>query len=526
MGLGELQMPKSRFYKWDLLMRGLKLIGIWLLLSGSLYAQVADEKFVVVVYNVENLFDADEVALYDDYKPDRYRPTDMAKKIKNITQVLAHFRGGKGPNIILFQEFEADQTPGSQPVDYVGLLKKYSSTTVDAMLSGEVSRDVRDLPVEVLLLKSLQEAGLDRYEIAMGEYRPDPTGRTVAHVNATFSQFPIVKSTTHQTAGARGILEVVHQVHGNPLFTLNNHWKSGASNLEDETVRLGNARTLRARLDQILQQDPSADVIIGGDFNSQYNQKNMNPTMKQTAINDIAGSQGDELALLRTGGPSLYNLWFELAVDRRGSDVYQGNWGTLMQIMLTRGLYDYKGVQYVDNSFGVAALENLNAQPGTKVPFAWQSIDGLSGGFSDHLPIYAQFQVVKDNASSKYLQLQNPGTSNAPNVARAVDYAAAANAQSFEDVKSLGSDKKLRTLDNIGHIFKVDSKVSADFPFRVMIFEEEYTVWSHNEKFRVNMYQRFPVGSTMKFLGELGIHKGKWQFVVRDPSWLEVDSAK
>jgi endonuclease/exonuclease/phosphatase family metal-dependent hydrolase len=480
------------------------------------------DRFVVVVYNVENLFDVDKVALYDDYKPDRYQAKDLLKKLENITRVLATFKNGKGPEIVLFEEFEADQTPGTTPFDYVDFLNKYSGTTVEAMLGGNLTDSVRDLPVQALLLKSLNDAGLNKYNVAMGEYRPDPTGRTVAHVNATFSQFPITRSTTHQTDGARGILEVVHDVGGSPLVTLNNHWKSGASNVDDEKIRLGNARTLRQRLDQILKADPSTDVLIGGDFNSHYNQSATNPKMQQTAINSVAGSQGDELAIRNPTGPSLYNLWHDVPLNRRGSDVYNERWGTLMQLMITRGLYDYSGVQYVDNSFAVAAIENVNAQAGSRVPISWESIDGVSGGFSDHLPVFAEFRRVTENDKNRYLPLIDPGINDDPRDLRPIDYAATAQAKPLRSVKNLGSDTAIKSIDNIGHAFLVDATVSGNFPFRIKIFDEEFTVWAYNEKFRVSIYNRYPLGQPMVFLGELGVHKGKWQFIVRDPSWLEV----
>jgi hypothetical protein len=401
-------------------------------------------------------------------------------------------------------------------------MKSYSQTTVEAMLGDGLTDAVRDLPVQALLLKSLQDAGLSSYSIAMGEYRPDPTGRTVAHVNATFSQFPITRSMTHQTDGARGILEVMHDVGGSPLVTLNNHWKSGASNVDDEKIRLGNARTLRVRLDELLKADPAADIVIGGDFNSQYNQSATNAKMEQTAINDIAGSQGDEMAIRQLDGPQLYNLWHEVPLNRRGSDVYNQQWGTLIQIMITRGLYDFSGVQYVDNSLNIAAIENVNCQAGSRAPIRWQMIDGKSGGFSDHLPVYAQFKRVTEDAKDRYLPLSNPGTNDAPTELRSIDYAATAQAKPFRTVKSLGSDQAIKSIDNIGHAFLVEVTVSGNFPFRIKIFNEEFTVWAYDEKFRVNIYNRYPLEQSMVFLGELGVYKEKWQFIVRDPSWLEV----
>lgn len=88
--------------------------------------------------------------------------------------------------------------------------------------------------------------------------------------------------------------------------------------------RRANATTLRTRLDELLATDPNADFIVAGDLNSHYNQKQRYRAMGTTAINDVLGSQGNELNL-RGKDRDLYNLWFELPSDQRGSDIYKEN---------------------------------------------------------------------------------------------------------------------------------------------------------------------------------------------------------
>ena len=125
---------------------------------------------------------------------------------------------------------------------------------------------------------------------------------------AVLTRLPVRRHRSHPTLNARAILEVEAEVDGAPLFLFANHWKSGASDPETEPVRIANARTLRTRVDEILAADPNADIIIGGDLNSQYNQRQRYPRMKETGINDVLGSQGNELAVRQPGRP-LYNLW-------------------------------------------------------------------------------------------------------------------------------------------------------------------------------------------------------------------------
>jgi hypothetical protein len=62
----------------------------WVLCFG-VATGVGASPFTVVIYNVENLFDADEVAIYDDYQADRYTPAHFATKLENIAEIVAVF---------------------------------------------------------------------------------------------------------------------------------------------------------------------------------------------------------------------------------------------------------------------------------------------------------------------------------------------------------------------------------------------------------------------------------------------------
>ncbi len=490
--------------------------------ANSTESSDAVPEFTICVYNVENLFDIDGIALFEDYRPDRYGPGHLLVKLKNITRVLSAVDDGKGPAIILFQEFESDQSNRNEAFDYGAFIKQYAETSIEAMLTEPVSDTIKDLPAEALLLKTCHDQGLGPYEVVVGQYRPDPLGRTVAHVNVTFSRFPVLEARTHQSPGARGALEVVHQIGDYKLYTFGNHWKSGASNPKEETLRVGNAQALRDRLNEVLRDDPFADVVIGGDFNSQYNQLQRFPNMKQTGVNSVLGSQGNEWAIRQPGGPNLYNLWYELPPEDRRSDTYQGEWGTLMQMLITRGLYDYRGVQYVDNSFGTLALENVNAQMITGMPFRWKSVNGSGAGFSDHLPIMARFRVARENDSSRFLELKHPGTegNTIAETSGVKTNHQIADAKGILATRDLGSDAAVGNLDGLGKIYLVEATVSAEKPMRIKLFRDEFKIWSFDRDLRTKIYERFPVGSTMKFYGELDFHEGMWQFLVHDESWL------
>ncbi len=99
-------------------------------------------EFTLISYNVENLFDADQVAIYEDYaesgKPDAYSPAKMLVKMQSIGKVLQSFNNGDGPEIACFNELEMDFTPDSKVSDYAGFLEKYKDTTAEKMLTSEL----------------------------------------------------------------------------------------------------------------------------------------------------------------------------------------------------------------------------------------------------------------------------------------------------------------------------------------------------------------------------------------------------
>lgn len=495
-------------------MRHRLLLPIALLLLGL--GSAAGREFTVVAYNVENLFDVDGVSLFDDYQPSAYGPRQLATKLANVSAVLRRFEDGRGPDLVMFCELEADQTPAGHAVDAAAFLRKWSAHPACELLeSAPLPAELADVPAWLWLLKQLTDDGLPPYQAAVGEWRPDPTGRTIAQENVVFSRFPILEQRTHETDGARGVLEVVVEVDGRRLTLLDNHWKSGASDPATEPVRIGNAQVLRRRLDEILRADPHADVILGGDFNSQYNQKQRYPAMPETAMNDVLGSQGDEAAMERDGGPDLYNLWFEVPDERRGSDVFHGEWGTLIQMLLTRGLYDLRGVQYVDNSFTVGAFPGLNADRATGRPVRWRSADGGSG-FSDHFPVAARFRTVAPERAGQWLMLTQPSrTREGPSAAVPVAIPAGA----IEDLSSWQAGREFRAVENLGRFFRVSGRVTGVRPFRVAVrggTGGEVGVWVAEPAARAKFFGRFQPGDAIEFTGELGQHKGEWQFVVTE----------
>ena len=497
------------------------------LLSAALVLPASAREFTVVTYNVENLFDADGKAAFDDYKEtggeNSYSPDKLLVKLQNIGRVLKTFDNGAGPEVVAFNEFELDFTPESKVTDRAAFLEKYKELSVEQMLTTKLDDEIRGLPVEALLLKYLEDEGLTGYQFAVGQDEPnlkalETADRSVhrkAHKNAVFSKFPITDVKSHSTPDARDILEVTLDIEGHPLIVFVNHWKSRASDLNAEQTRRLNARTLRDRLDAILAENPSADVLVAGDFNSQYNQTKANPHLGKTAVNDVLGSQGDEATTAAATGFSLYNLWHELPPEQRRSDSYDGKWGTLMQKMITPGLYDHSGVQYVDGSFEVVILDGVNTIGVLGLPRRWTNF-GEGAGTSDHFPIAARFRTVEDGDTAKRVALSDPGREeDAPTELMEVGF----DSLEKDDVPAFEPAYGKEPAAHIGKLFRVRGKIASLRPLAIEVGGEEYLLHSHDKDLRQQL-RSYPKEGRLEFIGELGTHRGKLQFVIAEEDWI------
>jgi hypothetical protein len=492
-----------------------------LCLAALFTAAALAREFSVVAYNVENLFDVDGVAAYEDYQPTTYTPRHLAVKAGNIAKVLAGVK--RGPDIIVFNEIELDQTPESSIKDTDAWLDSVKDRKLADLLAGPAGLDaLAGLTAETWLLKACSDAGLKGYHVAVSDEKPGAyeDGRELAVRNVIFSRFPITSTRTHPTPNARAVLEATLDVDGHPLTVFANHWKSGASDIETETVRLENAKTLRHRLDEILKNDPNADVIVAGDLNSHYNQKRRYRAMKTTGINDILGAQGNELAL-RGKGADLYNLWFELPSNHRGSDIYKEEWGTLMHLILSRGLYDQNGVQYADNSFAVMKIPGLNADIFGR-PIRW-SRSKTPRGFSDHFPILARFRTVDDGDRNRWMPLNQPSlTETGPATPIRVKTSTVDLFDSAVRTAGLPADTNLRDGTFDGRVFFVEAPATVDERgfVHVRVRDQDYDVFAYDKGLRRLVRELARNDASLRFYGELGTYRGRWQFLLHGKEWL------
>ena len=165
--------------------------------------------------------------------------------------------------------------------------------------------------------------------------------------------------------------------------------------------------------------------MVVGDLNADYNETVVltpehNNTGGLTGINDVLGSQGDEVrAAGDRSGQLHYDLDYELPRAARRSAYHQGfGWSTLEHMIVGGNLYDQQGITYVDNSYQIVTAVMPHAtmlfdSNGFTNRWHERRVDShytehSVGGFSDHLPIFARFQI-RTAQSPAPISLYKPG---------------------------------------------------------------------------------------------------------------------
>ena len=297
----------------------------------------------IASYNVENLFDMH----YDGTEYDRYLPhrdnwtTDtLNKKLRNISEVIC--------------ELDADII-GLEEIENQNALK--------------------------LLQKSLKSYGC-RYKYSAISHK-----KKSAIQVALLSKIPIDNSkdiVVTRAWGIRNILEVKFSIEHTPLYLFINHWSSKKS---PESKRIISAKALRERL---LSLPKGSEYILLGDFNSNYNEyKRVGRTGINMVLNSMLFREND----MKEDEFIHYNLWLELLPYRRWSYNFYGDKQGLDAILLPPTLFDGRGIDYIDNSFGVFKRAYMFTKEGYINRWKYKKGRHLGKGYSDHFPVFALFST-------------------------------------------------------------------------------------------------------------------------------------
>jgi len=319
-------------------------------------------ELTILTYNVKNLFDdVDNGTEYEHFDPERgaWTSADFDRKLRAVAEVIKKSTFN-GPDVVALQEIENNHALDRLCDGYLGLLGYNYRAVVP----------VRDQPVQC--------AVISRYPIKrVGALNP---GDWVDR-------------------GQRFILEAEIAFRGHTLYLFNNHWKSKTGGARiTEPARVASAQALTRRIEELLMKDPDADIVALGDFNE--NMEEANAGEYRTALvpfetrgsdppgilfladtPDKAGLQGDRVVL--------YETWYELPREKRGSYVYQGSWQTPDHILLSPGLFDSRGFTYDRGQFEVFRSSFLvHSKSGYPK-------HGSKWLYSDHLPLLLTLGVAE-----------------------------------------------------------------------------------------------------------------------------------
>lgn len=197
---------------------------------------------------------------------------------------------------------------------------------------------------------------------------------------------------------SRDIQVVRAKIGATEFLLFNNHWKS--KNGGGEAIRRKIAVALRARINAEQEKNPDLGVIVVGDLNSDYFEEPIR----------ALGVTGSVREMTR-GTRALYDLWLQQPAENRWEYSFDGLRGTLSQMLISQQFFR-GGLRYVDHSFQAVGQTFSPGEAGLLgpdgMPYGWQvqhygaKVVFAGEGFSDHLPLLAEFEVVSPESAPAY----------------------------------------------------------------------------------------------------------------------------
>jgi PAS domain-containing protein len=336
-------------------------------------------------YNVENLMDPyhDPGKQDEDFTPDgkeHWTLEALDWKMRNLARVISSIKNPNGsscPDVLVLEEIE---NPAVAKRFKDGFLNdcNYKKIVIDAQ-----SQDIRGIRVAMMTRLDLAETPRSHFVFR----------------------------------GGRTVQETTLQIGDHKLTVFANHWKSRLTRPPDtdggEAKRALYAKTVRARLEKLFENDPDADVIVAGDFNDEPENK---------SLSEILGVAG-KASPIDSFEPLLWEPSYELrklvqnfelsdlsdsereeAFHRlRGTYYYRKQFFQLDHLLISKGLFDDQGFSYQRGSYEVVRYTPF-VEPRTKSPLPFKIQWDESGndrgpkGASDHFPILIRLNYQNSTA--------------------------------------------------------------------------------------------------------------------------------
>ena len=311
----------------------------------------AQKKYLVVFYNVENLFDTldDPLTSDEEFTPlnaKHWTKQRFGDKIRMIYKTLITAGEGQFPDIIGFAEVEnlwvIEQLITKTPLSRVpyGIIHKESPDPrgIDVAL---LYRKDRIIPVDYEFIP-IKGAGLNYFK-------------------------------------SRDILHFTAEIEKERIHCFVNHWPSRSGGyIETKKKRDITARTLRRNLDSLLIKDRNLKILLMGDFNATPNEKCFTAILKALPY----PGNNDPSWLI-----NLSTLWTKRA---DGTIRNGGQWETFDQMICSHNLLSDNPLKINAEQSGICNFDFLLEPDPTylgKKPFRTYMGPTYHGGTSDHLPV-------------------------------------------------------------------------------------------------------------------------------------------
>lgn len=312
----------------------------------------AGELFVAF-WNVENLFDTTDDPLVEGDEeftpqgPKEWSQDRLEIKLDNLARVICRMNNGRGPDVLGLCEIE--------------------NRAVVELLVAKLKPLKRDY--HVLHKDSKSHRGID--VALIHDVRIAKLAEPVRFVDLS-------------DLSTRDVLEAKLLTNNIPLKVFVNHWPS---QMNPQEQRNQVASKVRSRLDALLKHDPHADILLMGDFNE---------LPGSPAIGKTLRTWGDPKSL--HPGTFFNSMWPLHSENKEGTYVYNNRWEVLDQVLLSPGMLDGKGVNWVPNSTQPMKEEFMlfksRVQKSIPRPArTYTSNKFHSDGYSDHLPVFCRLSI-------------------------------------------------------------------------------------------------------------------------------------
>lgn len=338
-----------------------KILVVFLIINSLVslsHAQKKEKSFVVMSYNVENLFDTVDTPGYQDeaFTPGgekKWTWERYEKKLDDLSKVIQAVPGKEMPAIIGLAEVE-NRTVLEDLVNKRGMRKgKYE-------IIHEENIDPRGIECALLYRPEFFKYKSHEYIPVDDPVKPDYLYRGILHVEGSSPD-------------------------GSKLHIFMNHWKSRSGGLEEtEKQRMFTAITLRKQLDMLLAKGSDHKVIVMGDLNDEPTNRSITSGLAATGKRKNIYF-GDH-----------YNLFYDKHnQENLGTYAYKGNWNMLDQVIVSYNLLNQsKGLSTTFEGGRILKEEWMLYQSEKYEDMLPSSTYGgpeYFGGPADHLPVYVVF---------------------------------------------------------------------------------------------------------------------------------------